>query len=79
MKNSNYDEKFEIAKEILTNDTILFGKVFAKFEAAHHSCDNCSMCDLFGNCLAKMMWPRITEEMIDVIARWMAMEDIGTW
>lgn len=79
MKNSNYDEKFEIAKEILTIDTIIFGKAFAKFEAAHHDCDECPMCDVFGNCLAKMMWPRITEEMIDVIARWMAMEDIGTW
>lgn len=70
-----YDEKFVIVKDALTIDTIAFGKAFSKFEAEHHNCDECSMCDLFGNCLAKMMWPRITEEMIDVVARWMVMED----
>lgn len=76
---STYNEKFEIVKEVLTTDTIIFGKAFDKFEAAHHYCDECPMCDVFGNCLAKMQWPRITEEMIEIIARWMAMEDVGTW
>ena len=75
----NYDEKFAKVKETLAIDTIAFGKAFAKFEAAHHDCDKCSMCDLFGNCLAKMMWPRITVEMIDVVARWMVLEDERVW
>lgn len=75
----NYDKKFANVKETLAVDTIAFGKAFAKFEAAHHDCDKCSMCDLFGNCLAKMMWPRITVEMIDVVARWMVLEDERVW
>lgn len=75
----NYDKKFAKMKETLAVDTIAFGKAFAKFEAAHHDCDKCSMCDLFGNCLAKMMWPRITAEMIDIVARWIVLEDEKVW
>lgn len=77
---TNYDEKFEIAKEVLANDTIIFGKAFSKFEAAHHDCDDCPMAPVgTGTCLAKTVWPRITVEMIEIIAEWMAMEDVGTW
>lgn len=76
MRSLTYNEKIVIFKDALVNDTIAFGKAFGKFEAAHHDCDECPMCDAFGNCLAKMQWPRITEEMIDIITRWMVMEDV---
>lgn len=79
MRNFTYNEKFVIFKEDLANDTIAFGKAFDKFEAAHHDCDECPMCDAFGNCLAKMQWPRITMEMIEIIARWMVLEDEKVW
>ena len=79
MKNFTYNEKFANMKETLAIDTIAFGKAFNKFEAAHHDCDECPMCDVFGNCLAKMQWPRITVEMIEIIARWIVMEDKKVW
>ena len=79
MKGSTYNEKFANMKETLIIDTIAFGKAFAKFEAAHHDCDECPMCSAFGICLAKAQWPRITHEMIEIVARWMVMEGERVW
>ena len=76
----NYNDRFETAKETLAIDTIAFGKAFAKFEAAHHDCDECPMASAdTGTCLAKTVWPRITVEMIDVVARWIVLEDKKVW
>lgn len=80
MKNFTYNEKFANMKETLAIDTIAFGKAFNKFEAAHHDCDECPMASIdTGTCLAKTVWPRITYEMIEIIAEWMVMEDERVW
>lgn len=74
-KDIPYEDKVDVMKELLYHDTIEFSKAFEKFEKAQSGCDKCPLCDLYGTCLPKMLWPRVDKTIIDTVAKWMVFEE----